>query len=480
MCYLENKFGLNMYILATIIKNTVYLLILILTMGGCHAVYAEDNTSIIAAKQNSLLIYNVLVAEIAASRHMKQVALNYYLKAIKQTNDPTVAEASTLLAISLEAPNEALFSAERWAKEDPLNLQAQLVTLTLLIGTSIEKSLPYLTKIIEIDPEQIDNPIMEVQSRLSDNSAKNLKEALNIIAESRPTDPYAQIIAAESAIEQRDIKSATHWVDSALTQKPDLTRAIQLKARLIRHQKNSDTPAIRYIKNQLDKFPNDNELRFFYASALLDTNNTDDAKLELQKLSDDSKYGGSALLILADIYIKEKDLNTALKALKKAQTFTGASDGAEYLLGEIAELQGDPSKAIERYSNVDKGPYQIPAVLRAIALLKETQNYQEAINLIHNSSPTTFEEQKQLLLSEIDLLNANKESDVAMQLASDILTQLPNDEDILLMRAITATKLKNWEIAESDLKQIITQNPTNTNALSALETLKKLKDSPRN
>ncbi len=348
--------------------------------------------------------------------------------------------------------------------------------MTLLIGESIEKTLPYLTKIIELDPLQTDNSIMEVQSRLSDNSAKNLKEALNIIAEARPTDPYAQLIAAESAIEQRDIKSATHWIDSALTQKPDLTRAIQLKARLIRHQKNADAPAISYIKKQLDKFPNDNELRFFYASALLDTDKTEEAKAELQKLTNDAKYGGSALLILADIHLKEKDLNAAIKALKKAQTFSNAVDGAEYLLGETEELQGNHAAAIERYSNVDKGPYQIPAVLRAVTLLKKTQSYQEAITLLHNSTPITFEEQKQLLLTEIELLNANKDSEEALQLANDILAKLPNDEDVLLMRAITATNLEQWDIAENDLKQIIHQNPNNTNALNALETLKKLKD----
>lgn len=463
MCYLENKFGLSMYIRLRIIA--VYLLITFLTMGASNIALAETESS---EKQNSLVLYNILVAEIAASREMKQVALNHYLKAIKQTKDPAVAEASTLLAISLEAPDEALISAERWAKEDPLNLQAQLITMTLLISQSIEQALPYLTKVIELDPTQNDHALMEVQSRLSESSAKNLKEALNTIALTRPNDPYAHLIAAESAVEQRDIGSATRWVDSALNQKPDLTGAIELKARLIRYQKDSDAPAMRFIKAQLEKFPQNNELRFFYASALLDVEKIEEAKSELKQLVNDPKYGGSALLILADLYLKEKQWKEASSALKKAQAFPDASDGAEYLLGEAEELQGNSSAAIERYSNVNKSPYQIPAVLRAIALLRKTQSYQEAINLIHNSTPTTFEEQKQLLLIEIDLLNASKASDEAMELASDILIKLPGDEDILLSRAITATKLKKLELAETDLKQILKQNPNNANALNAL------------
>ncbi|HQZ87538.1 MAG TPA: tetratricopeptide repeat protein [Gammaproteobacteria bacterium] len=434
-------------------------------MGTSSQAHATAEPSV---KQNNLILYNILVAEIAASRGMRSIALHYYLKAIQQTNDPGVAEASTLLAISLEAPNEALISAECWAKEDPLNLQAQLITMTLLISQSVDKALPYLTRVIELDPKQIDHPIMEVQSRLSESSAKNLKEALNKIALARPNDPYAHLIAAESAVEQRDMNSATQWVDSALNQKPDLTSAIELKARLIRYQKNSDTPAIRFIKKQLEIFPKNNELRFFYANVLLDTAQTEAAKTELHQLTEDSKYGGSALLILADIYLKEKQWKEASNALKKAKKFPDAMDGAEYLLGQIDELQDNKSAAVERYSNVTKGPYQIPAVLRAIALLKETQSYKEAIYLIHNSNPSTFEEQKQLLLMEIDLLNESKTPDEAMQLANDILIKLPLDEDVLYSRAVTAIKLKKWEMAETDLKQILKQNPNNANALNAL------------
>lgn len=472
MCYLENKFGFYMYILATIFKNpgfshplriiAVYLVITFLTMGAINVAHAETE------KENSLLIYNILVAEIAASREMKQVALNYYLKAIKQTKDPTVAEASTLLAISLEAPNEALISAKLWAEQDSNNLQAQLITMTLLISQSIDSAIPYLTKIIEIDPTQNDHALMEVQSRLSENSAKNLKEALNTIALERPTDPYAHLIAAESAVEQRDIRSATRWVDSALNQKPDLTGAIELKARLIRYQKNSDAPAMRFIRAQLEKFPQNNELRFFYASALLDIEKTAEAKTELLQLTNDPKYGGPALLILADIYLKEKQWKEASNALKKAQNFPNVVDGAEYLLGETEELQGNNTAAIERYSNVGKGLYQIPAVLRAVELLKKVHSYQEAIYLIHNSTPNTFEEQKQLLMLEIELLNASKKSDEAMQLANDILVKLPSDQDILFSRAVTATKLKKWKMAEIDLKQILKENPNNANALNAL------------
>jgi uncharacterized protein HemY len=438
MCYLENKFGFYMYILSTIIQNpgfshplrliAVYLVIFFLTTGICTKTYADSGS---AETQNASLLYNVLIAEIAASRNMKQTALDYYLKAIKQTNDPAITETSTLLAIALEAPKEALISAKLWAKQAPNNLQAHLITMTLLISHSVDDAIPYLTKIIDLDPTQPDHALMEVQSRLSESSAKNLKTALNTIALAQPTNAYAHLIAAESAVEQRDIKSATHWVDSALKNMPDLTGAIELKARLIRYQKKSDRPAIHFIKTQLDKFPSNNELRFFYASVLLDNDNTAEAKIQLRQLTEDAKYGGAAFLVLGDLSIKEKNWKEASRVLKKAQSFSESKSGAEYLLGELEEFQGNKTAAIERYTSVTQGSYHMPATLRAIALLKDMQAYDDAIYLIHNSTPTTFEEQKQLLLVEIDLLNISNRSEEALQLVNDVLKKLPNDKELL-------------------------------------------------
>ncbi len=103
-----------------------------------------------------------------------------------------------------------------------------------------------------------------------------------------------------------------------------------------------------------------------------------------------------------------------------------------------------------------------------MSLLKETRSYKEAIYLLHNSTPSTNVEQKNLLLSEIDLLNASNTPEEAMQLANEILLKLPNDADVLYLRAISATKLKKFDIAESDLKNILEQNPNIASALNAL------------
>ncbi|HEV2523617.1 MAG TPA: hypothetical protein VGU44_00610, partial [Gammaproteobacteria bacterium] len=51
----------------------VYLVISCLTMGASSQAHAAAEPS---AKQNNVILYNILVAEIAASREMRSVALH--------------------------------------------------------------------------------------------------------------------------------------------------------------------------------------------------------------------------------------------------------------------------------------------------------------------------------------------------------------------------------------------------------------------
>lgn len=453
---------------------TVYLVTIILTMGGSANLLAQGDQpegeliAEIPASKHENILYILLTAELAASRHEESMALQYYLQAAEMTQDPAIAEQATQMAITYQAPLEASKGAELWAKTAPNNLQAQLIAMTLSIGQSADKAIPYLIRALEINPAQVDQYIIEIQTRLSDTSAQKLKDALNQIAQKRPKDPYAHLAAAQSAAQQGDIKNANRWVDSALTLEPNLTHALELKARLIRYATDSDNPALLFLAEKVSKFPDNKELRLFYSNALMDNGNSAEAKIQLSHLTEDKKLGGQALVFLGEIFLKENKFQDALAALQKALEFPESRDAAQYLMGETEERQGHFQAAIRWYSDIDPGSYQIPAVLRATALLKTQKLYKDAIDLLHNSTPSTVEEQKQLIIAEIDLLNASHSLEDAMKMANELLPKLPTDQDVLFIHAVTAAKLKNLDVAETDLRNILKQNPNNAKALNAL------------
>lgn len=439
-----------------------------------HGIPAKDNKTlniVHIAKPLQLdnhLLYILLVAEMAHQRHMPELALELYLNAANLTPHPAAARQATLLAIELEAKEAALISAELWANKAPKDLQPQFIVISLLIKQSIKKAIPYLMRIIELQPHEADQYIIEIQEHISGEGAQNLKKALHQIA-MKKSDPYVHLAAAQSAAQAKDLKNATRWVDSALRQLPNLTRAIVLKARLIGYEQRSDAKALQFLETQLKHFPNNHELRFFYATALFDNHYNQEAQAALAPLTSHKHFGGPALLLLSEMELKDNHWKKAEQFLKQALIFPQSKDAALYLLAEMDEYQGHIKIAIDRYSMIDPGPYHIPAILRAVTLLTKIQSYKEAIYLLHNSFPTTLTEQKHILLMEIDVLNASNAAEDAMQLADQILPKLPEDTDILYAHALTAIKLKQWDIAKRDLQNILKQNPHHTNALKLLE-----------
>jgi len=458
----------------------VYLALLLLAMPACGQAiedtrfppqsnkHREAHPLESTAKQQSRLLYTVLVAEMAANRGLMEATLTHYLQAARLTPNPIIAQQATQWAIEFQSGTAAMTAAELWAKRAPGDLQSQMICATLLIGQSIQKATPYLTRALEINPIAVNQHIGNIQSRLSEKSALHLKIALHQIAKAHPSAPYIHTAAAQTAANVGDFTNATMWVNSAIALKSDLTSALILKAQLMRNEDDTDTRALAFLAAQVTRFREDAELGLFYATALLDAHRIPEAITHLQLLSTHPVHGGQALIYLGEAYATQEKFQPAIKAFKQALAYSDDRDQARYLLGELAEHQGQVSEAIHWYSNIQEGLYQIPAVLRTALLLKDNQAYEAAIQVLQSAHPTTLEEQKSLFLLEIDILAAHNQLANASQLAEEVLTQLPDDPDILLAHATIAAQLKQWSSAEHDLQQILNTNPNNANALNAL------------
>jgi tetratricopeptide (TPR) repeat protein len=457
--------------------KTVYLFAFLLATGAWFslqstAVKADDATpelvAIVPSDQHSDILYKLMLADMASNQNMPEEALKTALDLSISTQDPAIAAYTTELAIQFQAPEPAVQSAEIWAKNAQDDLQAQMVASTLLIGGSIERAIPYLSRAIELDPVQVNQHMMAIQARLSERSAAHLKMALQRIAKEQSSNAYAQLIAAQSTAQQGDIPQANQLVDESLRLNPELTSAIELKARLIRYADDSDTAALHYLNEKVAKYPNNAELRLFYASALMDANRLQEATQHLSKLTDDKTWGGHASLFLGEVYFKSNQPEKSKALFQKALEYDAVRDNAFYDLGELSEYQKNPKDAVLYYTSITSGAFHVPATLRAVQLLKINKMYPEAIQVLHSASPTTIDEQKQLLLSEVDILSSSKQLDEAYSLIDEILGKLPEDVDVLFSHGIVATKLKKWPVAENDLKTLLKIDPNAADAMNAL------------
>lgn len=465
----------------------LYITLTLMATLLCSPVYGIQDTNEIPMNPTALpdpdstqgnkesLLLLLLSAEMSENRGMPENALQEYLKAARISLDPNVAKQATLLAIQLQKPEEAVESSKLWAENDPKNLQAQLVATTLLIGSFPDQAVPFIKKAIDLAPNEIVQQMIPIQLRLSDTSRKQLKNTLNKIADERSNDPYAQLLAGESSAQEEDIPNAEKRANAALKILPKLTRAIELKARLIRHQDVNETKALKYLREQVQQFPKNSELRLFFASALIDSEHHKEAMDQLSQITRDKEYGGQALVFLGELYLKNNNLAKATESLKKATEFKDMKDTAGFLLGQLAVKNGKTKEAIQWFTNIQEGSFHVPAYIEASSLLASNKEYTKAIDLLHNSNPSSWEEEKQLVLAELDILIVSNDLEGALKLADEVLPKVGDDTEILFKHSLISIKLHRLEAAEADLKKILAIDPNHSDSIKLMKTISQLK-----
>lgn len=414
-------------------------------------------------------LYNFLMAELALQQDKAKLALQYYLEVIKTSGNIKVAELALECAINNKALTEAIEIAELWAKLANNDINPQLIALTLLLDIFPEQAKTYLIHAAHLEPNNLDQYLLLTYSKLPAISQNNLYTLLIQLASQQANNPYIQLAAAQiAAQDENHIADAEKLLNNSLTLNPSLTHAIQLQAKLISYQNKQDLPALQYLQQQITIYPKNEELLLFYSNALLDNNDAKTAIIHLQQLTTSKTYGTEAKYVLAEAYLQEKQDNLAKKILLTIITDPIFGPMAKYALGQLYEQQNNLSEAVKCYIEVTSGKFHIIATLKAAFLLTELGEADQALDLIQNANPTTFLEQKQLLLVQSDLLIEMQEISQAMKLINDTLELLPYDVDLLYARSLIAGLLNQPEQAEQDLETILTIEPENANALNAL------------
>lgn len=411
----------------------------------------------------------LLKADLAMQRNMPEVALDNYLIVAQYTHDAQVAQNATELAIQTQNPGKAAIASEIWANAVPEDLQAQLIASTLLLSSNPDMALKFLDRGFDIKNPEIDQHLLLILNQLSPEGQKSLSALIFASAAQRTNDPLAQLAAAQVAAAQLDVENATKQVQLALKIQPDLTNAIELNAKILSYKSKDDKAALAYLEQQVKKYPKNSELRFFYVTALLDNDQTERAMPNLVILSKDPVLGGEAYIIMGEIYIGEEKLTLAAQTIQKAIPFATSKDKAKFYLGQLAEYKKDNIEALKWYEGVsENSEFQTQAYLRAASIYSLVGNYDDALEILQNANPTSFEDQKQLLLTEIDIRVEANDLDKALESSNKVLAVIPEDIDFLYARSIIYGIQNNPIAAEKDLRAILSLDPNNANALNAL------------
>lgn len=413
-------------------------------------------------------INKLLIAEIALQQNKPEIAIKNYLEVLKSSGDVKIAELALECALKNKAFNEATEIALLWAEFAKNDINPQLIATTLLLDIKPERAKTYIKQAASIESKELDQYLLFTYKKLPTTSQHNLYTVMQQLATEYASNAYLQVSAAQIAAQEDHIKEADKLVEKAIQLKPDLTHAIELKAKLIRHHADQDQPALQYLHEEIKKSPQDEELKLFYSNALLDNNDIKHAMPYLKELINSKIFGIEAQYTIGEIYLAQQQFQKAYQTLLKVIDDRVFGSSAKYNLGQICELQNQNKEAIQWYSEVREGQYHVTATLKAALLLAGEGAHKQAINLMQSAEPVTFVEQKQLLLIETDLLVEIKEFEQAIKLLDDAIAVVPYDVDFLYSHSLVAGLLNLPEQSEQDLQAILAIEPEHANALNAL------------
>ena len=171
---------------------------------------------------------------------------------------------------------------------------------------------------------------------------------------------------------------------------------------------------------------------------------------------------------MAKIAIEKDQLPKAEEYLSSILSEFKNPNAAYYYMGRVAQLQGKNQVAITWYSQVNEGTYFLTAQVQASLLLAKTGEADKALQRLVLLEKNFPEQGKYLALAKTQvLLDANQYEQALLMLDKSMAT-VKNDKDLYYAHGLVASKLGRIETAESDLHEVLKQNPNHVESLNIL------------
>lgn len=414
------------------------------------------------------VLYKLLSAEMAINRDQPEIALRNYIDVAQETQDIKVAQRATQIALSIASLEEAYIPGKIWADQDKENLEAQITFSAIVLRMNkVEEAVPYVIQIMSVDPLDGDRHIVTLFKQLpEENERQNVVKVLKLV-QPKVKHNLALVALADIALYENRIKEAVDFAHQAYKINPTDPKASILYTQAL-FQNEEPAKATAFVEEQLKKIPQSMHLRQYYTQFLIDHNQSQKAKEQMQVLSKLTDLTSKQRLQLARVCMQAGWLDLGEAFLQEVRKDKDEMDTANYFLARLYESKNEPFEAAKWYKEVKQGPFHVIAHIRGATLLMDHKKYKEALLVIDNADPQNYADLKRLLLARIDIYTHNQQYQAAFDILTEALQSEPEDMDYLYSRAVVADKLHKIDIVEQDLKLILKYDPNHIDALNAL------------
>ena len=418
-------------------------------------------------------LYEYFLSEIAGQRGDTALAFGGVLDLARKTRDPRLARRATELAFQAGNMSQAREATTLWLQLEPESPVARQV-LGRLAGVDLENTKATLTRWLA-EPGKAAVLFMQIPPLLARFPDKiKVDAAMQDLAKPYPRLAEAQFALAQVALFSGDSVRSLAAIDEALRLKPAWSRAVILKAQILRE--SSAESAALLLSDFLKAHDDARDVRLAYARILVANKafarargvflRVDRDNLRDKVIDADIPYA------IALISQQLEEYAEADRQLKRTLEMSPRDPNPVlFNLGVVAEALKDSEAALGWYRRVGAGEYFVGAKLKTATLLGKRDGLATGRKFLldaQESESDSPEIQAQLVLAESQLLRDSKAYGEAFAVLTAALVKAPNSAELLYDRAMVADKLDKLDALESDLRRVIELKPDYAHAYNAL------------
>ncbi len=438
-------------------------------LAGAQVSAAKAPERLPSERLTEPILYELLVAEIAAQRGDLELAAKTYIDLAKRTRDPRIARRAVEIANFARMPELALEAAKLWHETEPDSAPAlQMVTVYLAAVRRVDEAEPYLRKLLSSGETKPESVFMQVNRLLAANpdKAANLR-LVRKLAAGYPDLPNARFAVAQAAMAADDEQLALREIRRAAELRPDWAVAAEFEAQIL--QTKSPAGAAKRLARYLEEYPAQNDVRMSYARLLVSEKRYAEARLQFEKLQAANPDSTEVIYAVGLLAFQLKDYAMAEASMKRLLALDYRDpDGAHYILGQIEEAQKRWPQAIAWYEQIQSGDHFLPSRLRVAQAMVQEGKLDAARAYLHAVKVTGKQDEVQLVIAEAQLLRDAHDAAGAFALLGRALEKSPDQPELLYDQALTAEKLGRYDVLEQSLRKVIKLQPDHAQAYNAL------------
>ena len=442
------------------------------------SVFAEE----VAVKQvqteaNAEFVFKYLAAEVAGQKGELGISTQLFYDLAKSSRDVRLAERAAKVAMYSKNAQAALETAKLWVELDANSTEAQQAAVQIyVINGDFNAAKPLLQKLLA-NTETQSNGFLYLNTLFSHQANRNT--VLQLVQDLAA--PYKQLAeahfsVAQAAFQANNLSLALKESTLANQLKPHWEIAAIQQADIL--YSTSPDQAISFYRNFLGDNADANDARLNLARMLIKQSRFNEAKPELVKLSKLANSNPEILVVVGLLFVQSNQLNDAEKYFLQALDSEIKNKDPIYLyLGQIAEKNKNDTEAINWYNKVQQlatnknnhqNDHYLDAKLSAANVINRSQGADIAIKMLDDLENLSDIQLAQVITAQANILAQSKRHQESFELLGKAVANMPNTSELIYEYAMSAERVQQYTVLETQLRLLIKIKPTFAQAYNAL------------